>query len=227
MPMKMRSVEYGAPAKQILATPDHYVGIGFKHPIANQGSPGLAVLQEGRYVVKAGTIYPSNDSNAIGIVLNDYDVTDGDAMMSVVIHGFIKTAALPAIPSANALAALKQLTFLPIKGSYTIGLDPFTVKTYAVGATTETTFELPVTLTDGMLFRDEAATKSNWTIEGEATTKVTVDSIAISADKKTATLTLKTTTTALVAGDITVLAGAACLAVGLPMTSAVTIATVA
>lgn len=227
MSMKMKSVEYGAPAKQILATPDHYVGIGFKHPIATQGTPGLAVLQEGRYVVKAGTIYPSNDSNAIGIVLNDYDVTDGDAMMSVVIHGFIKTAALPVIPSANALAALKQLTFLPIKGSYTIGLDPFTVISCPIGDTTPRTFSLAVTLTDGMLFRNEAATKSNWTIDGETTTKVTVDTIVVSTDKKTATFNLKTTGTALVAGDVTVLAGAACLAVGLPMTAAVKIATVA
>lgn len=111
MGMKMKSIEYGAPAKQILAIPDHYVALAYKHAKATVGVPGLAVLEEGRYIVKAGTIYPSNDKDAIGIVLNDYDVTDGDAMMAVVVHGFIKTAALPVAPSADTAAS--QLTESP------------------------------------------------------------------------------------------------------------------
>lgn len=225
--MKMKQTVYGAPPVQILATPDHYVAIGYRHAKATSEVPGLAVLQEGRYVVKAGTIYPSNDSSAVGIILNDYDVTDGDAMLAVVVHGFIKTAALPAVPVANALAAMKQITFVPIAGAYTILFLDFTKKSYEAGATTAGTQTLSVTLTDGMTFRDAATTKTNWTVAGESTTKLTVESIALSADKKTATFTLKTTTTALVAGDITVLAGAACLSAGLPMSAAVTIATVA
>ena len=112
--MKMKSTEYGAPAKQILAIPDHYVALGFKHSRAIQGSTGLATLVDGRYVVKAGTVYPANDATAIGLILNDYDVTDGDAMMAVVIHGFIKVAALPEVPSAAAIAAMKQITFNPL-----------------------------------------------------------------------------------------------------------------
>lgn len=98
MTMKMKLTEYGAPAKQILAIPDHYVALGFKHNRATTGSEGLATLVDGRYVVKAGTIYPANDATAIGVVLNDYDVTDGDAMMAVVMHGFIKKEALPEAP---------------------------------------------------------------------------------------------------------------------------------
>lgn len=225
--MKMKQTVYGAPPVQILATPDHYVAIGYRHAKATSEVPGLAVLQEGRYVVKAGTIYPSNDSNAVGIILNDYDVTDGDAMLAVVVHGFIKTAALPAVPVANALAAMKQLTFVPIAGAYTIGFETFADIDYAAGATEATSATLSVTLTDGMTFRDAATTKTNWTVTGEATTKVTVASIALSADKKTATFTITTTVTALVAGTITVLAGAACLSAGLPMSAAATIATVA
>ncbi len=98
--MKMKQIGYGAPTKQILAIPDHYVALGFKHPKADANTPGLATLVDGRYVVKAGTIYPANNETAIGVVLNDYDVTDGDAMMAVVIHGFIKKEALPAPPNA-------------------------------------------------------------------------------------------------------------------------------
>ena len=227
MAMKMKAIEYGEPAPQILATPDHYLALGFKHAKAASGSEGLATLVEGRYIVKAGTIYPANDSTAIGIVLNDYDVTDGDAMLAVVVHGFIKTSTLPAVPVANALAAMKQLTFTPISGSYTIGFTTFADLEYAVGAETATSKTIALTLTDGMTFRDAATTESNWTIAGESTTKVSVDSIALSADKKTATFTLKVTSTALVAGNVTVLALASAIACGQPMPSAVTIATVA
>ena len=227
MAMKMKAIEYGAPAPQILATPDHYVAFGYKHAKAVSGSTGLATLVDGRYIVKAGTIYPANDSTAVGIVLNDYDVTDGDAMMAVVVHGFIKVAALPAVPVANAVGAMKQITFLPLAGAYTIGLESVTALTYAVGATTAGTKTIDVTLLNGMTFRDAATTESNWTIAGESTTKVSVDSIALSADKKTATFTLKVTSTALVAGNVTVLALASAIACGQPMPSAVTIATVA
>lgn len=95
----MKQTEYGAPTKQILAIPDHYVALGFKHAKAGVGTEGLSTLVDGRYIVKAGTIYPKNDATAIGVVLNDYDVTDGDAMMAVVVHGFIKKAALPVAPN--------------------------------------------------------------------------------------------------------------------------------
>lgn len=101
MSMKMKQIEYGAPTKQILAIPDHYVALGFKHPRAIQGSTGLATLVEGRYIVKAGTFYPANNDTAIGVILNDYDVTDGDQMMAVVMHGFIKQEALPEAPAAS------------------------------------------------------------------------------------------------------------------------------
>ena len=101
MAMKVKEIVYGAPAKQILAIPDHYVALGFRHAKAAAGTPGLATLVGDRYVVKAGTIYPANDATAIGVVLNDYDVTDGDAMMAVVMHGFIKKAALPVAPNAT------------------------------------------------------------------------------------------------------------------------------
>ena len=112
MSMKMKQVVYNAPARQILAIPDHYVALAHKHVRATADEPGLAVLQEGRYIVKAGTIYPANDATAVGVVLNDYDVTDGDQMMAVVTHGFIKQAALPAAPSAEAEEALKLVQFI-------------------------------------------------------------------------------------------------------------------
>lgn len=219
--MKMKQTEYGAPAKQILAIPDHYVALGFKHAKADANTPGLATLVDGRYVVKAGTIYPANNSTAIGVVLNDYDVTDGDAMMAVVIHGFIKTAALPAVPSTDAIAAMKQITFNPL---ISIGLALTGTKaTIAVGATADpdpVVFKLA-----NATFRDGAETLANWTIAGEDTTKVKVTEIKVAADKQTVTFTLDQTAAA-VAGNVTVIPSASIISTGKTV-SAVTIATVA
>jgi len=221
MAMKMKQTEYGAPTKQILAIPDHYVALGFKHAKANAVTPGLATLVDGRYVVKAGTIYPANDTTAIGVVLNDYDVTDGDAMMAVVIHGFIKTAALPAVPSADAIAAMKQITFNPL---ISIGLALTGTKaTIAAGATADpdpVVFKLA-----NATFRDGAETLANWTIAGETTTKVKVTKIEVAADKQTVTFTLNQTAAA-AAGNVTVIPSASIISTGKTV-SAVTIATVA
>lgn len=222
MAMKMKEIEYGAPAKQILAIQDHYVALGFKHAKADANTPGLATLVDGRYVVKAGTIYPANNSTAIGVVLNDYDVTDGDAMMAVVIHGFIKTAALPAVPSANAISAMKQITFNPL---ISIGLTLTGTKAaITVGATADpdpVVFKLA-----NATFRDGAETLTNWTITGENDTKVKVTKIEVAADGQTVTFTLDQTSAA-VAGSVTVLPDAEIISTGKTLAAAVTIAIVA
>ena len=222
MAMKMKEIEYGSPAKQILAIPNHYVALGFRHAKADVNTPGLATLVDGRYVVKAGTIYPANNSSAIGVVLNDYDVTDGDAMMAVVIHGFIKTAALPAVPSADAIAAMKQITFNPL---ISIGLALTGTKAaITVGATADpdpVVFKLA-----NATFRDGSETLANWTITGENDTKVKVTKIEVAADGQTVTLTLYQTAEA-VAGSVTVLPDAEIISTGKTLAAAVAIATVA
>jgi hypothetical protein len=112
MSVKMKVTEYGAPTKQILAIPDHYVAFGVTHTKATAGAPGIATLVHGKYIVQAGTVYPANDATAKGIVLNDYDVTDGDQQMAVVRHGFIKTTALPVAVSDLAKSALRLIEFV-------------------------------------------------------------------------------------------------------------------
>ena len=84
------------------------------HAQATSDEPGLAVLVDGRYIIKAGTIYPANDESAIGVVRHNYDVTEGDAVISVVIHGVINSNLLPAVPSADAVAAMKGVSFYPV-----------------------------------------------------------------------------------------------------------------
>lgn len=223
MGSKFLEKTYGAPAKQILSIADHYVALGYKHAQASAATPGIAVLEYGRYVVKAGTIYPANDATAIGVVLNDYDVTDGDQMMAVVVHGFIKKAALPVLPAAAAVAAMKLISFNPLVD---MGVVLTTAKAaIAVGEAQGVTHTVVVSIT-GATFRPEAATLTNWTIAGEATTKVAVESIVVSDDKTFVVITTKNSAAA-AAGSTTIVPKAAATSTGQVPAAAIAIATVA
>ena len=95
--------------KQILVFPDHYVSVA--HTFAKGDAAATDV--DGRKIIKAGTMYPSNDANVKGVVWADYDITDGDVTGALIIHGFIKTAALPTAPSEAAKEALPMVAFMP------------------------------------------------------------------------------------------------------------------
>lgn len=106
-------VEYNSQSyvtgKQILVFPDHYVSVA--HTFTKDDPAAVDV--DGRKVIKAGTIYPANDATVKGIVWADYDITKGDVTGALIIHGFIKTAALPVAPSQEAKAALPMIAFMP------------------------------------------------------------------------------------------------------------------
>lgn len=110
MTMKYKTIAYDS-AKHILAMPDHYVPIARKAAKATVAD-GMVVKEGDRFIIKAGTIYPSNDDNAIGVVLQDYDVTESDASMAIVLHGFIRADRLPIPPSDAALKKLRMIYFL-------------------------------------------------------------------------------------------------------------------
>ena len=110
MTMKYKTIAYDS-AKHILAMPDHYVSIARKATKATEAG-GMVVKEGDRFIIKAGTIYPSNDNKAIGVVLQDYDVTESDASMAIVLHGFIRADRLPNPPTAAALKNLRMIYFL-------------------------------------------------------------------------------------------------------------------
>lgn len=110
MTMKYKTIAYDS-AKHILAMPDHYVPIARKAAKATKAA-GMVSKEGDRFIIKAGTIYPSNDNNAIGVVLQDYDVTESDASMAIVLHGFIRADRLPDLPTAAALKNLRMICFL-------------------------------------------------------------------------------------------------------------------
>lgn len=78
----------------------------------NEGNAAL-VLEDGEYLLKAGTIWPSNDANALGIVLRDVVVAPGSggATFAMITHARINPDFLPAAPSQAAIGALHNITF--------------------------------------------------------------------------------------------------------------------
>lgn len=180
--------EYGS-SKGILIFPDHYVAMPIKHAKAASGSAGIATLVDGRYIVKAGTIYPANDSSAIGVVLSDVDCTDGDEMMAVIIHGFIAQAKMPVAPAAAAITALNEIKFLPIKPFYTVALTSTLVE-LATGLSQVDTVVIGI---ENGEFKAAAGLLTNWTITGESVNKAVWTAPVVSDDFKTVSFTVTTT----------------------------------
>ena len=71
-----------------------------------------ATLADGRKVVPAGAIWPSNDGEAQGIVYEDIDVTNGDAPGAVVVAGKVYADRLPAAAESAAVTAMADIAFV-------------------------------------------------------------------------------------------------------------------
>lgn len=72
-----------------------------------EGSQDIATEEDGYLVIKAGTVFPSNDANAEGIVFEDVDITDDVTRpISVIIAGRVIEDNLPVAISEEAKAAL-------------------------------------------------------------------------------------------------------------------------
>ena len=72
---------------------------------------GATTTADGAKYVKMGTPYPSNDSNAVGIVYEDVDVSSGDMPGSVVTKGEVYLDRLAVELAAGAQSALEGLGF--------------------------------------------------------------------------------------------------------------------
>lgn len=62
-------------------------------------------------VIPAGTIIPSNDSSAKGVLLNDVRLSE-NPNGTIVIHGFIRLDKIPTAPSEDAKSALPMVQFV-------------------------------------------------------------------------------------------------------------------
>lgn len=71
-------------------------------------------------VIPAGTIVPDNDETAVGILLHDVTLAE-NPNGTAVVDGFIKVAKLADTPDADALTALKKITFMNADGTVYTG----------------------------------------------------------------------------------------------------------
>lgn len=101
---------YKAGDTRILVFPDHYVAVA--HTFLKDDPAATTV--DGKKIIKQGTVYPANDDTALGVVFHDVDVTNGDQTQPLLIHGFLKEAALPQPLSADAKLVLPMLASMPL-----------------------------------------------------------------------------------------------------------------
>lgn len=75
----------------------------------------MGTTVDGRKIVKAGTVFPANNATAVGLIVHDVDVTDGDAPAAYIDHGIVYSNRLPVAVDALALPVLKGITFRTYK----------------------------------------------------------------------------------------------------------------
>lgn len=132
--------------------------------------------------VPAGTPYPSNDGNAIGIVFEDVDVTYGAKAGSIMVGGRVledRLTVASAAKTALVAAGIKFIDGPDASRGYTVtysaddgeGTPPIDSKSYADGDTVSVSTSYPLTKT--------GYTQTGWSKTSGGTA---VTSFTISAD---------------------------------------------
>lgn len=78
----------------------------------------------GKKIVKAGTPFPSNDENALGVIFEDVDVTRGDAPGTYVYEGILDPAKLTANSITISDAAKAAMPNVQIYGTAYAPVEP-------------------------------------------------------------------------------------------------------
>lgn len=71
----------------------------------------MGKVENGKKIVKSGTVFPANGATAEGLVLHDTDVSNGPAVGAILTHGYVIESRLPEEVSAEAKTALKLISF--------------------------------------------------------------------------------------------------------------------
>ena len=73
-----------------------------------EGTKTMATTVDDKKIIKAGTVVPTNDSSAKGIVFEDVDITDYDKKpISVIVAGRVIKENLPVTVNSDAETAIK------------------------------------------------------------------------------------------------------------------------
>lgn len=222
MSMPVIRKSYGT-QKNILAMSQDWHAIERK---LDQNSFGV-VTEDGRKIIKAGTPYPSNDQYCIGLVFNDYDVTDGDVAASILIDGKVEERKLPIALDVAAKAALKAngLIMFPFADITIVPVLRVEKVNVAVGTPANTEWELDLYV-DGEGFREATVgSVANWTVSGDAATKIGLVGVEY-VNPSHVKVTLKATAVTAV-GNLTLNPKATAMSLGVVPATAATVATVA
>jgi len=65
----------------------------------------------GHKIIPAGTIWPSNDAKAKGIIYHEMNVNEGPQMAALLVGGWFIGKNLPVVPTAEAMAAMTAVHF--------------------------------------------------------------------------------------------------------------------
>lgn len=71
--------------------------------ITQQIPQSMGIQDREKLIVPAGTIFPSNDNKAIGVLMDPIDVTYGDHEGAVIVAGHLYGNRLPVAPAAAAI----------------------------------------------------------------------------------------------------------------------------
>lgn len=99
--MKYKTTTVGA--DKIILANDHYVAVPYD-------CTALTALAT-NHVIPAGTVIPSNDASAKGVLLTSVDLSE-NPNGTIVVHGFIRSDKLLTAPAETAKAALKLVQFV-------------------------------------------------------------------------------------------------------------------
>ena len=126
--MDLKTTSYGA-AKDILYLLDDYIAI-----TVNVSATGVTAGADGKKIVPAGTVIggvledPTQAAVAAeggsgegavaaeGVLMHDVDVTDGDALGTMIIRGVLDGTKLPADITADQKATLPMITVVGTVG---------------------------------------------------------------------------------------------------------------
>ena len=102
---------------------------------------GATTAADGSKAVKMGTLYPSADGNAIGIVYEDVDVTTGDMPGSVVTKGVIYEDRLPQAVATYDTATVTSADNPTTEGWYEKDGDTYSASSDTVAQKGKTYYE--------------------------------------------------------------------------------------
>lgn len=140
--------------------------------------PASLGVQDGNYkIVAAGTVFPSNDAQAVGIVFEDVDVTNGNMPGSVLVAGRVLEDALSIQTAAKTALSGKGIVFADapsVTRGYTVtydkndgaGTPPVDSNSYFEGAVAKVSTSYPLTKSNN--------TQTGWSLTkgGAAVTEV-------------------------------------------------------